>query len=108
MTNVTIDALRRKGMHGEAEFDDRIAAAKVYSGSRTSPSAAPLPHEKLEQQEIRKRIDRAIAKLPPGRKPLTEYITGRIPLVRLFSVTIDKALMPQIPSKSGRSCNAAL
>jgi hypothetical protein len=57
MTNVTIDALRRKGIHGEAEFDDRIAPANVDPGSRTTPSAVPLPHIKLEQNEIRQRID---------------------------------------------------
>jgi RNA polymerase sigma-70 factor (ECF subfamily) len=68
MTNVTIDALRRKGVHGEAEFDDRIAAAKVDPGSRTTPSAAPLPHQKLEQNEIRRRIEEAIARLSPEHR----------------------------------------
>src|SRR6516162_2401518 len=42
MTNVTIDSLRRKGIRGEAEFDDRIAAADVEPGSRTTPSSVPL------------------------------------------------------------------
>ena len=51
MTNVTIDALRQKGIHGEAEFDDRIAPAHVDPGSRTTPSAVPLPYIKLEQNE---------------------------------------------------------
>jgi RNA polymerase sigma-70 factor, ECF subfamily len=68
MTNVTIDALRRKGVHGEAEFDDRIATANVDPSSRTTPSAAPLPHQKLEQIEIRRRIDEAIAKLSPEHR----------------------------------------
>jgi RNA polymerase sigma-70 factor (ECF subfamily) len=36
MTNVTIDSLRRKGIHGETEFDDRIAPANVEPGSRTT------------------------------------------------------------------------
>jgi len=68
MTNVTIDALRRKGIHGEAEFDDRIAPANVDPGSRTTPSAVPLPHIKLEQNEIRQRIDEAIQKLSPEHR----------------------------------------
>jgi RNA polymerase sigma-70 factor (ECF subfamily) len=68
MTNVTIDSLRRKGIHGEAEFDDRIAAVDVEPGSRTTPSSVPLPHKKLEHREIRQRIDEAIAKLSPEHR----------------------------------------
>src|ERR1700739_4783043 len=68
MTNVTIDSLRRKGIHGEAEFDDRIAAVDVEPGSRTTPSSFPLPHIKLEQREIRQRIDEAIGKLSPEHR----------------------------------------
>jgi RNA polymerase sigma-70 factor (ECF subfamily) len=68
MTNVTIDSLRRKGIHGEAEFDDRIAAVNVEPGSRTTPSSVPLPHKKLEHREIRDRIDEAIARLSPEHR----------------------------------------
>ena len=68
MTNVTIDSLRRKGIHGETEFDDRIAPANVEPGSRTTPSDVPLPHKKLEQHEIRERIDEAIGKLSPEHR----------------------------------------
>jgi RNA polymerase sigma-70 factor, ECF subfamily len=68
MTNVTIDSLRRKGIHGEAEFDDRIATAQVEPGSRTTPSSVPLPHKKLEQRETRQRIDQAISRLSPEHR----------------------------------------
>jgi RNA polymerase sigma-70 factor (ECF subfamily) len=68
VTNVTIDALRRKGMHGEVEFDDQIALGHVDPASRTTPSAAPLPHSRLDQKEIRQRIDEAIDKLSPGQR----------------------------------------
>jgi RNA polymerase sigma-70 factor (ECF subfamily) len=68
MTNVTIDSLRRKGIRGEAEFDDRIAPVNVEPGSRTTPSSSPLPNEKLEHREIRQRIDEAIAKLSPEHR----------------------------------------
>lgn len=63
MTNVTIDSLRRKGIHGEAEFDDRISLDSVEPGSRTTPSSVPLPHKKVEHNEIRQRIEETIAKL---------------------------------------------
>jgi RNA polymerase sigma-70 factor (ECF subfamily) len=68
MTNVAIDALRRKGIRGETEFDDQIAPANVDPGSRTTPSAAPLPHRKLEQNEIGQRISDAIGKLTPEHR----------------------------------------
>jgi len=68
MTNVTIDSLRRKGIRGEAEFDDRIAPVNVEPGSRTTPSSSPLPNKKLEYREIRERIDEAIAKLSPEHR----------------------------------------
>ena len=68
MTNVTIQGLRRKGVNGQVEFDDRIATANMDPGSRTTPSAAPPPHRKLERNEIQKRIDEAIARLSPEHR----------------------------------------
>ena len=68
MTNVTIDSLRRKGIHGDTELDDRVMPADVEPGSRTTPAAAPLPYRKLEQNEIRQQIDAAIAKLTPEHR----------------------------------------
>lgn len=68
MTNVTIDSLRRKGIHGDAEFDDRVMPVNVEPGSRTTPAATPLPFRKLEQNEIRQQIDEAIAKLTPEHR----------------------------------------
>jgi len=68
MTNVTIDSLRRKGIHGESEFDDRIAPGNVEPASRTTPAADPLPYEKLERRDIRQRINDAIAKLSPEHR----------------------------------------
>jgi RNA polymerase sigma-70 factor (ECF subfamily) len=82
-TNVTIEALRRKGMHGEAEFDDRIAPGNVDPASRTTPSAAPLPRRKLEQNEIRKRIDQAIA--TPGPAEDIAIVLTVIPLTVVCS-----------------------
>ena len=68
IANVTIDSLRRKGIHGESEFDDRIMSANVDPGSRTTPSSVPPPREKLEQGEIKQRINEAMAKLSPEHR----------------------------------------
>src|ERR1700758_371783 len=68
MTNVTIDSLRRKGIHGEAEFDDRIAPGNIEPASRTTPSVDLLPHQKLQQRDIRQRINEAIEKLSPEHR----------------------------------------
>ena len=68
MTNVTIDSLRRKGIHGEAEFDDRIAPGNIEPASRTTPSTDLLPHQKLQQRDIRQRINDAIEKLSPEHR----------------------------------------
>jgi RNA polymerase sigma-70 factor, ECF subfamily len=66
--NVTIGTLRRKGVHGEADFDDQIAPRNVDPASRTTPLATPPPYRKLEQNEIRQRIDEAIGKLSPEHR----------------------------------------
>jgi RNA polymerase sigma-70 factor, ECF subfamily len=66
--NVTTEALRRKGVRGEAEFDDRIAPRNVDPASRTTPLATPPPHRKLEQNEIRQRIDEATGQLSPEHR----------------------------------------
>ncbi len=68
MTNVTIDALRRKGSQTSTEFDDRIAPTDVEPSSRTTPAISPLPSKKLEHGEIKQRIDDAIARLTPEHR----------------------------------------
>jgi len=66
-TNVAIGSLPRKGRPGETEFDDRIVPTNLEP-SQTTLSAAPLPHNQLEQREIRQRIDEAIGKLSSGHR----------------------------------------
>ncbi len=68
MTNVTIDWLRKKQIEGTSEFDDTVSIASAEPGSFTVPKADPLPSEKIEQAEIRKRIDAAISKLSPEHR----------------------------------------
>ncbi len=66
--NVTIDWLRKKQIEGGVEFDDSIGLNSIDPGSTTAPKAATLPHQKMEQDEIRKRIDAAIEKLSPEHR----------------------------------------
>jgi RNA polymerase sigma-70 factor (ECF subfamily) len=67
--NVTIDWLRKKQVKGAGvEFDDAIRLKEINPASRTVPKADPLPHERMEQREIRQRIDAAIAQLTPEHR----------------------------------------
>ncbi|HXA08478.1 MAG TPA: sigma-70 family RNA polymerase sigma factor [Chthoniobacterales bacterium] len=67
--NVTIDWLRKKQVQGAgAEFDDAIQLTEIDPASRTVPHAGALPHERMEQKEIRVRIDAAIAQLSPEHR----------------------------------------
>ena len=67
--NVTIDWLRKKQVKGAgAEFNDAIQLKEIEPASRTLPKADPLPHERMEQSEIRARIDNAIAQLSPEHR----------------------------------------
>jgi RNA polymerase sigma-70 factor, ECF subfamily len=68
VTNVAIDSLRRKGFKKTAEFDDEIAATQVEPGSMTLPRPDPMPHQGLEREEIRQRIEHAINKLSPEHR----------------------------------------
>ncbi len=67
--NVTIDWLRKKQVRGSgAEFDDAIQLKEIDPASRTVPKADALPHQKMERQEIRARIEEAIAQLSPEHR----------------------------------------
>ena len=67
--NVTIDAMRKKQVKGGgAEFNDDIQLKEIDPASRTVPHADALPHERMEQKEIRGRIETAIAQLSPEHR----------------------------------------
>src|SRR5207244_8345852 len=67
--NVTIDWLRKKQIKaGGAEFNDAIQLPDIDPAARTAPKAEPLPHRRMEQAEIRTRIDNAIAQLSPEHR----------------------------------------
>lgn len=68
MTNVALDWLRRKQVHGDTEFDDAIHLKDVEPASTTLPRPDLLPHQRMEQGEIRCRIDAAIEKLSPEHR----------------------------------------
>src|SRR3954465_15437554 len=59
--NVTIDWLRKKQVKGTgAEFDESIELKSIEPAARTAPKADALPFQRMEQAEIRERIDAAI------------------------------------------------
>ncbi len=67
--NVTIDWLRKKQVKGTgAEFDDAIQLREIDPASRTAPRPDALPHERLQDREIRTRIDAAIEQLSPDHR----------------------------------------
>jgi RNA polymerase sigma-70 factor (ECF subfamily) len=68
MMNVTIDSLRRKQIGGETEFDDSIALSNIDPNSSTTPRTAALPEDKIAGDEIRARIDAAVARLTPEHR----------------------------------------
>ena len=67
--NVTIDWLRKKQIKGSGtEFDDAIELTAVDPASKTVPKTEALPHQSMERNEIRARIDKAIAQLSPEQR----------------------------------------
>jgi RNA polymerase sigma-70 factor (ECF subfamily) len=66
--NVTIDSLRRKQVGGETEFDDSIALRNIDPASLTTPRATLSPNDKISGDEIRSRIDAAVARLTPDHR----------------------------------------
>jgi RNA polymerase sigma-70 factor (ECF subfamily) len=67
--NVTIDWLRKKQVKGAGlEFDDAVQLRQVDPASKTLPRAEALPHERMERNEIRARIDQAISQLSPEHR----------------------------------------
>lgn len=63
MTNVTLDWLRKKHIHGGQEFDDTIGLRKIEPSAATAPKQIMEPSERIADAEIRQRIDAAIEKL---------------------------------------------
>ena len=67
--NVTIDWLRKKQVKGSgAEFDDAIQLTEIDPASKTVPKTEALPHQTMERDEIRARIQKAIAQLSPEHR----------------------------------------
>ena len=67
--NVTIDWLRKKQVKGGGyEFDDAIQLREIDPGSKTVPKTEALPHQAMERDEIRARIEKAIGQLSPEHR----------------------------------------
>jgi RNA polymerase sigma-70 factor, ECF subfamily len=67
--NVTIDWLRKKQVKGSGgEFDDAIQLTQIEPASKTVPMREALPHQAMERDEIRVRIEKAIGQLSPEQR----------------------------------------
>jgi RNA polymerase sigma-70 factor, ECF subfamily len=67
--NVTIDWLRKKHVKGAGkEFDDTIQLKEIDPASKTVPKTEALPHQMMQRDEIRARIENAIAQLSPEHR----------------------------------------
>ena len=53
---------------GDAEFDDAIQLREIDPASKTVPKTEALPHQAIERDEIRARIDKAIGQLSPEHR----------------------------------------
>src|SRR5712692_11371079 len=57
--NVTIDWLRKKQVKGGGtEFDDAVQLTQIDPASKTVPKTEALPHQSMERDEIRARIEK--------------------------------------------------
>jgi RNA polymerase sigma-70 factor (ECF subfamily) len=68
LMNVGIDWLRKKQIASGTEFDDSIGLRNIEPGAMTAPRGEMQPAERISDQEIRPRIDAAIAKLSPEHR----------------------------------------
>jgi len=66
--NMTIDWLRRKRIEAGLEFDETTSPGEIAPGAATLPHSEPLPHQRLQDGEIRARIDAAMEKLSPEHR----------------------------------------
>ena len=67
--NVTIDWLRKKHVKGAGtEFNDATQLKEIDPASKTVPKTEALPHQMMERDEIRGRIEKAIAQLSPEHR----------------------------------------
>lgn len=64
--NVTLDWLRK--IKPQTDYDETLGITGVEPGAVTIPLAEPAPHETLEREEIRQRIEDAIERLSPEHR----------------------------------------
>lgn len=64
--NVVYDWMRKKKLKSAGEFDDQLMKeSQIAVGARTTPSQDARPDEALRNDELRGRIEEAMAKLSP-------------------------------------------
>lgn len=76
--NVTYDWMRKRKIQAEGEFDESVQQS-VDPKAKTIPFKEALPDEKLQHQELRERIEQAIAQLSPEHRAviLLKEVEGR-------------------------------
>ena len=76
--NVTYDWMRKRKVQAEGEFDETVQQS-IDPKAKTVPFKESRPDEKLEQREIRVRIEEAIEKLSPDHRAviLLKEVDGR-------------------------------
>src|SRR4029077_18773001 len=67
--NVTIGWLRKKHIKGAGtELDEALQLRQGVAASKTVPKKEALPYETMQRDEIRARIEQAIAQLSPEHR----------------------------------------
>jgi RNA polymerase sigma-70 factor (ECF subfamily) len=67
--NVVYDWLRKRKIQGEGELNDEIFnSARIDPSSMTTPSVADRPDHALVHEELRGKIQRALAQLSPDHR----------------------------------------
>ncbi|MBK1834062.1 RNA polymerase sigma factor [Roseibacillus ishigakijimensis] len=64
--NVVYDWMRKRKLESAGEFDDQLMKeSQIAAGARTTPTQEAAPDQALRNEELRGRIEEALAKLSP-------------------------------------------
>jgi RNA polymerase sigma-70 factor (ECF subfamily) len=67
--NVVYDSLRKRKIQGEGELNDEIFnSSRIDPSSMTTPSVADRPDHAMAHDELRRKIERALAQLSPDHR----------------------------------------
>ncbi|MEM9081141.1 MAG: sigma-70 family RNA polymerase sigma factor [Verrucomicrobiota bacterium] len=67
--NVVYDWMRKRKLESAGEFDDQVLReGQIAAGARTTPNREARPDEALRNEELRGRIEEAMARLSPEHR----------------------------------------